>query len=146
MAYRPVLMLVAEGVVVDSETNLLSVFNVLEEITPFGYPFIFQRLATVSTTERDPEDPGLPPNCSIRFMLDDDTLLDTPANIDFQGRPRNRFKLTVGGLVVPHPGRLTITLVVNGGPLQSYVITIRPAVNPVAAAGGQAAGPANNAG
>jgi hypothetical protein len=144
MAYRPVLMLVAEGVVIDNESNLLSVFNVLEEITPFGFPFLIQRLATVTTTEKDPEDASIPPNCSVQFLLDQDVLLDTPANINFQDRPRNRFKLTVGGLVIPRPGRLTVRLVVAGAILQSYAITIRPAVNPPAAAGGQAP-PAQNA-
>ncbi|SRR5713101_6171815 len=147
MAYRTVLLVVAEGVVVDSETNLVSLFNVLEEITPLGFPFLIPRLTVVATTQRDEGDPPVPADCSMRFLLDQDLLLEAPADINFRDRPRNRFKLTIGGLLIPRPGKLTVSLVVGGATLNSYAIAVRPAINPPAAAGGPAvpgAGPAQN--
>jgi hypothetical protein len=41
---KPILTLCAEGVVIDRETNNVSVFNILEQLSSPGFPLFIQKL------------------------------------------------------------------------------------------------------
>ena len=75
--------------------------------------------------ERDAEDQATP-EAAVRLELDNDVLFRAPINIDFANVNRNRWILTLGGLVIPRPGHLRITEVIAGHDVQSMVMNLQP--------------------
>jgi hypothetical protein len=132
MAYRSVLILCAEGVVIDTDSNLVSAFNLLEEIVPAGFPFLLPRLSVLSSVERDMNDPAIPAGCSIRFQLDDEVIFQVASEVNFADRPRSRYRLVLAGLVIPRPGKLRVAALIGDEVIHSCDVTVRPAVNPPA--------------
>lgn len=116
-------MLCAEGVIRDAETNALSVFNILENIRPAGYPILIQHNDILTILERLPEDADRSEG-SMRVTLGDIEIAALPISLDFQGKLILRSIVKLHGLVLPNPGVLTFNLMLADRTLNTYRITI----------------------
>ena len=118
------LMLCAEGVVRDRESNNISVFNILEKMQPAGFPILIQRLFVLAFLERLPTDlEDL--ECVARITIGEVELTTLPGRVNFQGQTLARWIIQLQGLVIPNPGVLSITLLYGEQRLSSYNIDVR---------------------
>lgn len=123
---RHILSLVAEQVIRDGDTNVVSIINLLEGLVAAeGFPFGFPRLAFLSIWERDPEDPDSFP---FRFTAEFNgqvMLEKVGQQMNFRGRRRNRTTIAIGGLVMPRAGHLTLTFALEDGPSARVDVEIK---------------------
>jgi len=107
---RTILLTCAHGCSVDRFTNTLSIFEILEEITPIQYPLWLPKLTVVAALEKEDGDPDVF-HPDLVVSLEEAEIFRQPANISFGGRRRTRMIAHMQGLPVPGPGTLTIRLV-----------------------------------
>jgi hypothetical protein len=100
----------SESTAIDSRTNALSLFNVLEEILSPSFPVLIPKISIIALLERTLDEPTVLESVTLEIRMDQDLLLTTPMNIDFQGRPRIRAIVEYQGFVVHRPGALTFTV------------------------------------
>jgi hypothetical protein len=124
---RPLLCAVAESVVHDRTTGSISVFNLLESISGDGFPLLIAKAAFLAVWERDVDDQQ---DYAARFAitLGNAELLAQNVSVNFREKLRNRTTLTVGGLVVPRPGKLTFSLRLSEDTVASYAIDVTATV------------------
>ena len=136
--YSSKLMLCAEGVVRDAESNTVSVYNIFEEMSSATFPMTIPKMFMLLVTQRDPAHDPPAPAASIRIQLDNDLLDETDMEVNFQDKSRNRFILGVGGLVISRPGTLRFIANVANARMAEYTVTVQkaspPEVRPVDAA------------
>jgi len=107
------IILCAQGIIRDTETDSVSVFNILEAISAPKFPVVIDAIRVFSLTESEPvqaEDMEL----EWHVYLDDSELLSQKARIEFQGKKRHRMFIQIRGLEIPGPGELWITLNYGG--------------------------------
>src|SRR5258707_581720 len=107
--YLARLILAAEGIVVDRDTNSISVFNILDRITAEGFPLLLQKMALLVIWERSLEDaPQVDGQFSVHFSGRE--LYQQPVRVEFTTSTRNQFVLRMHGLVIPQPGVLSLRI------------------------------------
>jgi hypothetical protein len=116
----------SESIVRDAETNNLSIFNMLEELTSIEFPFVLPRFATLFYLERDEQDPNVI-DATITLSLNTTLIGQAVGKGDFEEKSRTRIILAVQGLVIPEPGVLTATVSVDGQELSSWSIIVQKA-------------------
>ena len=101
------LILCAENIIRDSETDLFSVFNILEVIRGVGFPLFINRLDILAFFEREADDSA---QYDITFVisLGETEILQKQMAIDFEDKFRNRATFRIRGLVIPNPGILKV--------------------------------------
>jgi hypothetical protein len=122
---RAMLCLAAKGVIRDAETNNISIFSLLETMTPQGFPAFMQELSVFVLWQRQPEDP---PGIDVQFRtLNNAHLLhELVVHVAFGEGQMHRSIITLVGLVLTEPGHLTFTFAVNGAEIARYDIAISP--------------------
>ncbi len=98
-------LLCAEGVVRDAETNNISIFNILEEVSSADFPIYFQHFFVFAAAEKNGNG-SAKMICHLEVGLNGETLLSIPFTLDFQGKPRAKAVISIAGLMVPAPGIL----------------------------------------
>ncbi len=117
-------MLCAEGIVRDVESNNISIFNVLEEVSSTTFPIYFQRFFVFAAAGKSGDDSGKP-ICNLDVRLNGDLLLSLPFTLDFQGKPRTKTIISIGGLVVPTSGILRTAFVCDQQEINSCEIAVK---------------------
>jgi len=117
------LMVCASNVIRDGDTNLLSIFNVLESLAGAAFPFLVQQFAAAVVLERDPSvDP--PEHVGVfTLRLGDQLLAQGEARVNFEDKRRTRQVLRINGLVIPAPGALELRFTM-GALTQAYTVDI----------------------
>jgi hypothetical protein len=82
-------LLCAESASVDTGTNRLSIFNVIEEISAAGFPAIVQNLTTVAMFSKKKSESGKV-TVTVRIETDKSQQANLPIELDFQGKDRIR--------------------------------------------------------
>ena len=122
--------LCAEFVIRDAESNGISLINLLEQAVPQGFPALLPRLAVLLLLERDPGDPN-EITYTFKVRMDEDPpLFEQSVTSGFQGQLSTRQIMIVGGLPIPHPGKLRLTAATPTQTLGDYVIPIQPPNQP----------------
>ena len=121
---RSILMLCADGIIRDAETNLISVFKIYENIVPEGLPLFIPRFMILAFLQRDDSDPS-EIKCTLRITLNEEKILEQALNINFKGKARNRTIINVGGLPIPKQGMLETSLWLNDDMLNQYKIMVQ---------------------
>jgi hypothetical protein len=114
----------AESVVRDGETNTVSVFNILEEITALSFPAAIPKLSVLFMLERENDDPDRI-DCLITFTLGEKELGRAEMEGNFEDKFRNRLMLVVQGVMLPEPGILSVNLTVDGKPMGGWQALVR---------------------
>ncbi|MBI3005007.1 MAG: hypothetical protein HYY49_06275 [Ignavibacteriales bacterium] len=127
----PKLLLCADAVVRDAQTNHISVFNIYEEFSPAGLPAIVPRLTVLAVLERLQDDPANV-DARLRITLGERNLFERPVHIDFQGSLLARAIMSFEGFVLPAPGELHFSFAVGDAEIESYTLRIKaPPPHPV---------------
>jgi hypothetical protein len=116
------LCMVANAIIRDAETNVLSAFNILEGFVPAGFPFFVQQLSCFVLWERGDADPEHVAG-NFTVVLDQEELTNARIQVDFVSR-RNRSIVNMNGLLVPHPGVLHFRFALDGGAAAEYAVDV----------------------
>ncbi len=122
-------MVAAEGIVRDAETNNISVFNILENLSVTSFPLFMQKLYVLCYIRREDGDPTQI-DCEIKVSINDDELVAMPLRLDFLDQNVNRATGLIQGLAIPSPGTLHFVFLYDGSELNSYTITVKKTGKP----------------
>ena len=117
------LFLCAEGVIVDQRSNSVSVFTILEEVTPQELPIVLTQFVVLAILERDEGDPGKC-DCTLALSLNDEGIFEQHMEVDFQGKLRLRQMVHFGGVPIEKPGTLTASLELGGEEIGEWRIIV----------------------
>ncbi len=115
--------LVSEDISVDQQTNRLSLFNVIEQLTISNFPFPLPFAASVSLWVAEDGDEGQDFQCILRILLPDGKKHDFPTNFNFKTR-RHRVIQRIQGVPISKPGLLRFEVLLNGKHQASHEIDI----------------------
>jgi len=118
------LMFCAEGIVIDAQSNNVSVFNIIEEVTPESLPLFFARFTVFILLERDASDDPSEIECSLRIALNDTNTFDQQVTANFQDKKRTRNVVVFGGLPITQPGTLKVSCWLDEHELGHYQIHV----------------------
>lgn len=98
----------AESVVTDAQTNVVSFFNLIEELSAPNVPFAVSRITCVVLLERLQVEPAI---ATVRLVARNNgvELFSQIVNVNFQDKLRTRVLGIVGGMVVNAPGVVTFS-------------------------------------
>ena len=123
------LFLCAEGVIVDQRSNNVSVFTILEDVTPEELPIVLAQFVVLAILERDEGDPEKC-DCTLALSLNDEGMFEQDMVVDFQSKRRVRQMLHFGGVAIEKPGTLTASLEFGGEEAGEWHITVNPPKKP----------------
>lgn len=113
------MMLCAKGVVIDRNTNNVSIFEILDQMGAPSFPLTVPEVTIYNLLERKESEPNQT-NCELKMSIDGMELPSIPdISVDFAGSRRNRLTLHLQGLNIPKPGTFKFSLVCNGKVLDS---------------------------
>lgn len=118
------LMLCAMGVVVDQNTNNVSIFNILESLSSPGFPLFVQKIDLLCVLERDAKDKN---KVELELRINNNKAVELfkgPLKVDFQDKFRNRSIVNLNGMAIPNPGKLNFVLYHDNKELAAYSVEI----------------------
>lgn len=121
--------IVCESISVDRDTNRVSLFNVVEDLSavPQGQPaIVVAQLVAVSAWNREPEDSGQDFQAILRIHPPGDEPRDFAVNFRMR-QARHRLYMRVQGVPAQRPGELKFELLLNSRHAATHTITIHPA-------------------
>lgn len=120
---RPRLSTFAEQVIIDRQSNHLSLINVLEEFVFDTFPTILAKISLVNIIERDETDPEQLTG-RLTIEMEGNRIVDQEIGVDFQGKLRVRNVTVFGGVPLAGPGKLTATLMMDDVVLGTCFINV----------------------
>jgi len=118
------LMLFAENIIRDTQTNKISAINIIEELASPGFPLFMAGLNVLTLLEREKDD-AQTINFLLKLRLDENELAGLEVGADFQDKLRNRSIVTINGLVLPNPGILRAVLFLNEKEFALHEVSVR---------------------
>lgn len=109
---KSIFFVVSEGSSIDISTNALSIFNIIEGISSASLPLIIPKCIITLVVEREEGDPE-PIEGRITITNNEHEIHSTPAQIHARGAPGARLSITINGLPVHAPGKLTFKYTVD---------------------------------
>jgi hypothetical protein len=125
--------LVCESVSVDSESNNISLFNVLDDLYPDKLQYVLPKALGVSTWNLGPEDEGRDYQTILRVILPHDANASSD-EVNSEAFPMNlvrtphRSRAIQGVLNIPllRTGDLVFEVLLNGERCASHTVTVHP--------------------
>jgi|SRR5882672_10205499 uncharacterized protein DUF6941 len=118
------LLAAAEISVLDQRTNGLSIINIIDELGSPAFPFIVPRVSIVAILEREMTEPETYEGFSFSAHFNGQVPFSVGVGINFQGKPKLRSLMDVGGLVIQTPGTLRIALNREGTELAAWYVQV----------------------
>jgi hypothetical protein len=114
----------ADNVIVDQLSNGVSIFGLIEEITPSALPAILPRFAVLAMIERKIDEPSAV-KCSLKVGIKGEKeIIDQKIVVDFGDKQRNRSILTMMGMPIPSSGILETCLWYKRRKLGQYDVIV----------------------
>lgn len=113
-----------ESVVRDTETNTVSIFNIIEEIRSPGFPAVVHRVSCIFFLVREEGDQHQV-ETTVKASLEAQELTQFPVNVDFGEKVINRVVVVISPMVVPGPGNLRISIEIGDQELGGWDISVR---------------------
>ena len=104
---KALVTLACEDILRDTESNAISIHNIIEEIVGQAYPVFIAKFCVFLLSEREKGDKTVV-NGEVVIMNNDTELHKFPLKIDFEGKKRNRNIIKIGGFAIPNPGSISI--------------------------------------
>src|SRR5262249_50951794 len=101
--------LVAQGVVRDADTDVISIYSILEGVAAEGFPLYLGNISFFCLLEKAAAEPNAFTG-TFSITLGGEELVSQQVNLDFGGRHRNRVVIRVPGTELPNPGDLVFRL------------------------------------
>lgn len=117
------LFICSESFALDAARNSLSLFHILEEINSPVFPVALPQMSVVAMFVREEEEPN-EPQVRLRIQLDGQELFLGPMGVNFQGHLRTRSLGNIQALVLPRPGRLSVSVEQNDHALASWLVAV----------------------
>jgi len=119
----------AEGIILDSRTNNISAFNILESLASPGFPLFIQKMFFFSLLLYEIEtDEGAVLKLVVKN--NDQLLIDIPTSANFKKKNRTRQIVQIGGMAIPTTGTLSFHLMKEANELCSYSIEVNKIGDP----------------
>lgn len=115
------MLLCSKDVVIDQATNMVSVFNIYEDVVSPAYPLYVSPFTVFMVATREDSDPDSF-QTSLALKLDNDSLFNNPWPIEFRGTKRVRNAVQFTMVPVARPGNLVVSLSMGNEILNSYII------------------------
>jgi hypothetical protein len=122
---KPVLVLVADRVILDQTTNQATLVSVFEQIRPTTYPVVLPRLTVFVVLERDATDESMA-ELRYRILLDNKVFFDDTVTAEFGDSRIHRNLLQFQGFVIERPGDLHVRASVGKTSIRSFTIEALP--------------------
>jgi hypothetical protein len=117
------LFICAQSAALDARQGTISAFHILESVNTPAFPVAVPQMSILGIFER--ETPSAEdPQAQLRVSLGAKELYLGPFFIKFQNRLRARAIVELQGIVLPAPGRLTISLLLEQRETANWVIDI----------------------
>jgi hypothetical protein len=126
---RPIFSLCSEGVALDRQSNNVTVYNVIEEITSVGFPLLIPKLFLLASFAREGGDPD-EAQIRIRVTAGETEVFNQAMSIRFQGKSRTRVIIQLAGTTVPGVGSLCFEILAGDKKLTEYLIDVKAAEKP----------------
>lgn len=119
-----ILLACADSVLLDANTNRVSLINIHDEISSPQFPFLIPLFSVLAVTKKEDgeADEGA---CTIRISLGDQTVLVAPVLMNYQGAEIHRSMLGLHGLVITGPGTLRVQLLHNEEEIGVWQIPVK---------------------
>jgi hypothetical protein len=116
--------LAAKGVIRDANTNTVSVFSILEEVGPSGFPAFIQEVAVLAVWQRERSDAA-----THEFQLvvrnNQQELMKGAVSATFGEATVNRSIVNLQGLVLQEPGELSFSFMLKKKTLARYTVKVK---------------------
>lgn len=99
----------AQSSSLDTKTNQLSLFHLLDEIGGAAFPLVLSSICVAALFEREAEDASAP-SFVLAVTLDGKLIASFTLSADFTKSRRSRAVNTIQGLTLPAPGALAISV------------------------------------
>jgi len=125
------LLICASGVLLDKNTNKISIFEIIDNLKTEGFPLLFPTFDIVFILQRGKDDESkFETNLTIRH--NENVLIETKAGVDFKNSYSTRVIIKINGLAVPSPGTITIETRLREKILDTYSFLTEKATGPKA--------------
>lgn len=114
----------AKSASVDSQTNSLSIFEVIEELTTPQLPGVLSDTKLVTLFERNPEKDPSVFDCQLIVKNADKTIGSQKFQLDFKGLKRNRLVIMVPPFKLEKEGNLTFSFTHKNKEVATYKIDV----------------------
>jgi len=102
----------ADSVIIDRGTNQISVINIIEQLQSHGFPLAILKFVAVFYLTRENNDNPTP---DVLLRVDAENTTNTfPLDLNFGEKLKNRVVSTLEGVVMPGPGTLRVSLLIDG--------------------------------
>ena len=91
------------------QTNVPSLINIAEEVSAVAFPFIIQQLSGLFLLERSESDPNIA-QMTVEVRENGTLRHSVPISVNFDGKPRFRCVVQMGGLVVTEGGTMRFSI------------------------------------
>jgi hypothetical protein len=106
---------------IDTRTNSLSAFNVIDDLNLTSFPVFFPQLSLVVAFVKEPNEPNI---CQINLVvsIDDQQLSNVALQLNFQGRNHLRLDTTMQAFAIPRPGLVSFSVNFDGRNLGTWKV------------------------
>jgi hypothetical protein len=130
-----------ESAVIDSRTNRLSLFNIVEEIHAKNFPCVMSGLALVLVLLRSPLEPA-EASVTVQSSQGGRRLSCFPLSVNFQQHLRTRVVADLNGLTAEEPGTVALSIISPSETLMaSWKIRVNHLIHRASQASPQSVGP-----
>ena len=119
---------VAEGATIDRATNRISLFNLMDEIAVPAFPVMIPTMAVANMISRDAGEEAVP--VRLRITLNEQNLLLTDIQLDFQGHLRTRGVVMIQGLIIQQPGNCVVDILFGDNVAGTWTIPVQAVGQP----------------
>lgn len=114
---------VSEDLSVDQQTNRLSLFNVLEQISGTNFPLVLKSFAAITLWVKEAADEDRDFQCMLRIIMPNGRQHNFTSNFKFVAR-RHRVVQRFEGFPIDEPGILRFEVLLNGEPKASHEVEV----------------------
>jgi hypothetical protein len=123
-------LLCAQNVVVDKNTDRVSIINLVEGVASTIFPFVLPLMAFIQL-RRGSADESSQQTLTFKITNAGKEISSSPIQVDFIGNNlKNKTILNIEGVIVNSPGDLELSVNEGETPLKSYRVIIRDSMNP----------------
>ena len=104
MRYKSIV--VCETCIVDAHTNNISIINLFEDITAFGFPIVIPQITISVWIEREDGEVDESIPIDLRIKINDKELFSRPFKAEFKGKRRTRLLISLQRFIIEEAGLL----------------------------------------
>ncbi len=119
----------AQSISIDSQTNNISLFNIIEEINVSSFPIVINNFVVFSFIIREESEPNSI-SCRLKLILGNELISEIPFELNFQSQNKVRSVVNIMGFIIPTPGLLKVSLNSGEDDLSSWFIDVKSVGQP----------------